>query len=43
MQEKEAMLIREKVALMEVVDEREKVARKVTFNPAIRAHGDSGG
>lgn len=26
MQEKEAMLIREKVALMEVVDEREKVA-----------------
>ena len=37
MQEKEVMLIREKVALMEVVDEREKVARKVTFNPAIRA------
>ncbi|KAM7453734.1 hypothetical protein BLSTO_05514 [Blastocystis sp. subtype 1] len=64
LQEKGAMMIREKVALMEVVDEREKVvvkvmgkmrdtdrmvvkdsktgetlevARKVTFNPAIRA------
>ena len=64
LQEKEAMLIREKVALMEAVGEREKVAvmvmgkmrdtgrmvvkdsktgetvevaRKVTFNPAIRA------
>ena len=29
MQEKEVMLIREKVALMEVVDEREKVVVKV--------------
>ena len=38
LQEKEAMLIREKErALMEAVGEREKVARKVTFNPAIRA------